>query len=81
MTSKLELTRRVAGSAGQPIELTELTVNARLLGAVVVISVLAAVLFSLAPILQMFRCDLAGLMITGGRGIAGGRQRLPRILV
>lgn len=60
---------------------TELTVNARMLGAIVVISVLAAVLFSLAPILQMIRCDLAGLMITGGRGIAGGRQRLPRILV
>jgi predicted permease len=61
--------------------ITELAVDARLLGAVVVISVLAAVLFSLAPILQTFRYDLAGLIIGGGRGIAGGRQRLPRILV
>jgi predicted permease len=61
--------------------ITELTVDARLLGAVVGISVLAAVLFSLAPILQTFRSDLAGLIIRGGRGIAGGRQRLPRILV
>ncbi|HKE28337.1 MAG TPA: ABC transporter permease [Bryobacteraceae bacterium] len=61
--------------------ITELTVDARLLGAVVAISVVAAVLFSLVPILQTFRCDLAGLIIRGGRGVAGSRQRLPRILV
>jgi len=61
--------------------ITELTVDGKLLGAVMVISVFAAVLFTLAPILQTFRCDLAGLIIRGGRGIAGGRQRLPRILV
>jgi len=61
--------------------IAELTVDARLLAAVLVISVLAAVLFTLAPILETFRRDLAGLMIRGGRGIAGGRQRLPRALV
>lgn len=61
--------------------ITELTVDARLLGVAVGISVLAAVLFSLAPILQTFRSDVAGLIMRGGRGIAGGRQRVPRILV
>jgi predicted permease len=66
--------------AGLP-RITELTVDARLLFAVVGISVFAAVLFSLAPILQTFRSGLAGLIIQGGRGIAGSRQRLPRVLV
>ena len=61
--------------------IAELVVDARLLAAVVGISVLAAVLFSLAPILQTFRHDLAALIIRGGQGVAGGRQQLPRILV
>lgn len=61
--------------------ITELRVDARLLVAVAAISVLAAVLFSLAPILQTFGQDLASLVNRGGRGVAGGRQRLARILV
>jgi len=61
--------------------IAELAVDTRLLAAVVGISVLAAVLFSLAPILQTFRHDLAALIVRGGRGVAGGRQQLPRILV
>ena len=44
------------------------------------ISVLAAILFSLAPILQTFRRQLSGPLRQGARSI-GGSQRLPRILV
>jgi len=63
--------------------ITELAVNARLLAFVLAVSALAAVLFSLAPVLQTFRRtrDLAGSAICGGRGIVGGSPRLPRFLV
>lgn len=60
--------------------IAELAVDPRMLALVVAVSVLAAVLFSLAPILQTFRRDLTGSLIgCGGRVI--GRQRLPRVLV
>jgi putative ABC transport system permease protein len=58
----------------------DLTVDTRVLAAVVGVSVLAAVVFSLAPILQTMRRNLTGSLIRGGRGVAGG-QRLPRVLV
>ncbi len=61
--------------------ISELTVDASVLAVVVGISVLTGVLFSLAPILVTLRRDLTGPLIHGGRGVAGGRQRLPRILV
>ena len=60
---------------------SELAIDGRLLAAVAGISAVAVVLFSLAPILQVFRKDLTGALIQGGRGLAGGRQRLPRFLV
>ena len=47
--------------------ITELAVDARMLALVVAVSVLAAVLFSLAPILQTFRRDLAGSLFRGGK--------------
>jgi predicted permease len=61
--------------------ITELAVDTRMLALVAGISVLAALLFSLAPILQTFRRDLTGSLIRGGRSMVGTRQRLPRILV
>src|SRR5262249_24803164 len=68
--------------AGIP-RITELAVNTRLLAFVLVVSALAAVLLSLAPVLQTFRRtpDLAGSAIRGGRGIAGGSQRLRGVFV
>jgi len=61
--------------------ITELTVDARVLAFVVAVSVIAAILFSLAPVFQTFRRDLAGSLIQAGRGVISGGQRLPRILV
>jgi predicted permease len=61
--------------------ITELGIDVRMLALAAGISVLAAVLFSLAPILQTFRRDLTGSLIRGGRGLVGSRQRLPRVLV
>jgi putative ABC transport system permease protein len=66
--------------AGMP-RINELTVDARLLGFALGVTVLAAVLFSLAPIVQTFRRDLASPAIRGGRGIGGGSQHLSRFLV
>jgi putative ABC transport system permease protein len=45
------------------------------------VSVLTAVLFSLAPVLQTFRRNAATSAIRVVRGMAGGSQRLPRFLV
>jgi putative ABC transport system permease protein len=66
--------------AGIP-RITELAVDARVLGFTLGVTVLAAALFSIAPVLQTFRRDLANLAIRGGRSIAGGSQGLPRFLV
>ena len=59
----------------------ELSVDPRLFAVVAGISVLAALLFSLAPILQTFRDDLIGLIGPAGTRVVGGGQRLPRLLV
>lgn len=61
--------------------IAELTVDARMLALVAGVSVSAALLFSIAPILQTFRQDMARSLIRGGRSLVGNRQRLPRILV
>jgi len=61
--------------------IAELRMDARAVAAVAGITLLAAVLFALAPILQTARRDLTGALILGGRGMVGGRKRLPRILV
>jgi predicted permease len=62
---------------------TDVAVNSELLAFVLAMSTLVAVLCSLAPALQTLRRipDLASSAIRGGRGIAGGSQRLPRCLV
>ena len=59
----------------------ELTLDPRVVALSAAISILAAVLFSLAPMLQTFRRDLTGALIRGGRTLVGSRQRLPRLLV
>jgi putative ABC transport system permease protein len=61
--------------------IAELAVDARMLALVAGVSILAAVLFSLAPILQTFRRDLRSALTQGGRSMVGSRQRLPRVLV
>src|SRR5262245_38230318 len=73
------LSKRLAGIP----RISELAVNTRLFASVLAVSALAAVLFSLVPVLQTFRrtSDLANSAIRSGRGIAGGSQRLPRFLV
>ncbi len=61
--------------------ISEVAVDGRMAAALVGISALAAVIFSLAPILQTVRQDLAATLRLAGRGLAGGRQRLSRVLV
>jgi putative ABC transport system permease protein len=61
--------------------ISELAVDTSMLLTVAGFSALAVVLFSLAPIVQVFRRDLTVALIQGGRSLAGGRQRLPRFLV
>jgi predicted permease len=61
--------------------ISELAVDARVLALVVGVCVLAAILFSLAPIVQTFRRDLSASLIGAGIRVIGSRQRLPRILV
>lgn len=61
--------------------IADLVVDARVLGFVLALSVLVAVLFSLAPVLQTFRSDTCGSALRGGRGVAGTSQRAPRALV
>ncbi|MPZ21471.1 MAG: FtsX-like permease family protein [Luteitalea sp.] len=61
--------------------IADLVVDTRVLVFVLTLTVLAAVLFSLAPVLQTFRSDLCGSALRGGRGVAGTSQRVPRALV
>jgi len=61
--------------------ISELTIDARTLAMIAGISLFTAVFFSLAPVLQTFRRDTAVALIRSGRGVIGGRQFLPRVLV
>jgi predicted permease len=61
--------------------ISELSIDARTVAMIVGISLFTAVFFSLAPVVQTFRRDTASTLIRSGRGVIGGRQRLPRILV
>jgi putative ABC transport system permease protein len=61
--------------------IAELAVDARMLLLVTATTLSAALLFSLAPVLQIVRRDLSSSWMRGGRGVAGSRQLLPRILV
>jgi putative ABC transport system permease protein len=61
--------------------IAELAMDARMLLLVTATTLTAALLFSLAPVLQTVRRDLSASWMRGGRGVAGARQVLPRILV
>jgi predicted permease len=61
--------------------IAELAVDARTLGVLVGITVLTVILFSLAPLLQTFRRESTGVLMSGGRGVVGSRQRLTHVLV
>jgi len=61
--------------------IVELAVDTRVLALVTAIALLSTILFSLAPVLQAFGRDLNHALTRAGRGLAGGRQRMPRILV
>jgi predicted permease len=61
--------------------ISELAVDGRVLAFAVAASATAAVLFSLAPMLETVRRDIRDPLAQAGRGVAGGHQRLPRILV
>jgi putative ABC transport system permease protein len=53
---------------------TELSMNARVLGFTLAISLLSGVLFGLAPSLQLSRADLIGSLRDEGRGSSGSRR-------
>ncbi|MBZ5728878.1 MAG: ABC transporter permease [Acidobacteriia bacterium] len=56
-----------------PIEL-----DARVLAAMLAISLLTSLLFGLAPAIQTSRLDIRSVLIEAGRGVAGGRRRWSR---
>jgi len=61
--------------------INELAADGRILAMVIAVSVLAAVIFSLAPMLQTLRRDSTVSLLRGGRHVIGSRQRLTRVLV
>jgi putative ABC transport system permease protein len=61
--------------------ITEAAVDVRVLAFAAGVSVAAAIIFSLAPMLRVLRRDVAQPILRGGRGVIGGGQHLPRILV
>ena len=61
--------------------IAELSVDGRIVSIAAGVSLFAALLFSLAPMVASFRRDLSHLLTRGGRSIVGGGQRLPRVLV
>jgi putative ABC transport system permease protein len=61
--------------------ITETTVDVRVLAFAAAASVAAAIVFSLAPMLRVIRRDVAPSILRSGRGVIGGRQHLPRMLV
>jgi len=52
--------------------------DARVMGAMLAISVLTSLVFGLFPALQASRLDIRPALIEGGRGIAGVRRQWPR---
>jgi predicted permease len=52
-----------------------IAIDARVLGAMLGISLVTSILFGLAPALQTSRVDLRSVLVEGGRGVAGGRRR------
>src|SRR5262249_12531935 len=61
--------------------ITEVRPDVRTLAVIVGVTGLATILFSAAPVIEVFRNGLSGSLRRSGRCMAGARQRLPRILV
>jgi len=53
-------------------------IDARVLLAMIAISVLTSLLFGLMPALSTSRLDIRSVLVEGGRGVAGGRRRWSR---
>jgi len=53
-------------------------IDARVLAAMIAISVLTSLVFGLMPALSTSRLDIRSVLVEGGRGVAGGRRRWSR---
>ncbi len=71
---------RALGPGSVP-RLAETTVDARILGFALVLSLCTGLLFGLLPALRASRADLGEVMKEGARGTAGGRERLRGTLI
>src|SRR6185436_15625841 len=71
---------RAVGPGSVP-RLAETTVDARILGFALVLSLCTGLLFGLLPALRASRADLGEVMKEGARGTAGGRERLRGTLI
>jgi putative ABC transport system permease protein len=70
----LRLVMPVAGHDQIP-HLDWITINARVIGFAVLISLVTAMIFGLAPSIQVVRSELYESLKEGGRGSTGGRRR------
>jgi predicted permease len=59
----------------------DLTLDVRMLGFTAAVSMIAAVLFGLAPAIRMSRADVQDALKAHGRSVVSGHLRLPRLLV
>jgi putative ABC transport system permease protein len=60
---------------------SETVVDVKVLAFAAAVSVAAAVVFSLAPLVRLVKRDLAMSLIRGGRGVVGSGQRVTKLLV
>jgi predicted permease len=59
----------------------DVTVDARLIAFTALVGILTTLAFALVPAIQASNADPGSALTRGGRGLAGGRQRLQRALV
>jgi predicted permease len=64
-------------------DILDYSMDGRVLAYVALLSVVAALVFGLAPVVRLWSLDVAAALKDGGRGVAGGRRaaRLSRLLV
>jgi len=71
----------IRAAAPQLPRLREVGIDARMVAFSAALAGLTTVLFSLAPAMQATRVDVADRLAQGGRGLAAGGMRVPRMLV